>query len=369
MTNHISLNIGSVPLPVGVIPLAVYLLTFIMAFARKIRLSTKTVSAIATVALLVIFPVAAVGIPVRSTLVWALLSSHVAILFFGALLCHSALADRRPTTKYLTEFYFVVALGGVLGGIFTAIIAPAIFSTVFEYPLLVALVAFFRVTPRDKQAINWQDIAAVFAVVAMLTITVYCLDWAKIDVTDSNAAAIVTDSIFVLTALLFRKRFLRFGLVFAMLVINYATVLPRYLEGATRIYVARDFFGVKKVLYDPDDNTRKLLHGDTMHGLEGSWITRWPASRCRIIMQDAWTDRRPDGAVKPPSTPARWRRWLGNGKHCRLWRAGAAHYLFRRRSTGGDDRTRILYLSPAMRRQLQHHYWRRTSFHSGSARS
>src|SRR5215467_1475922 len=143
VTNHISLNIGSVPF-LWVIPLAVYLLTFIMAFARRVRLSTAIVSAICTFVLLVLFPVAAVAIPVHANEIWKLMAAHVAILFFGALLCHSSLADSRPSTKYLTEFYFVVALGGVLGGILTAIVAPAIFDTVFEYPLLVAMLAFFR---------------------------------------------------------------------------------------------------------------------------------------------------------------------------------------------------------------------------------
>src|SRR5206468_1592639 len=134
VTNHISLNIGSVPF-LWVVPLAGYLLTFIMAFARRIRVSTPIVSAIATVVLLILFPISTVGITVNASEILALMGAHIGILFFGALLCHSSLADCRPSPKYLTEFYFIVALGGVLGGVFAAIIAPAVFNTTFEYPL------------------------------------------------------------------------------------------------------------------------------------------------------------------------------------------------------------------------------------------
>ncbi len=86
--------------------------------------------------------------PLGPTLNWLMMAAHVGVLFFGALLCHTALADRRPDASHLTEFYFWIALGGALGGIFTGLIAPAVFKTIFEYPLLVATAAIF---PGDSQ--------------------------------------------------------------------------------------------------------------------------------------------------------------------------------------------------------------------------
>jgi len=284
VTNHISLNIGSVPF-LWVIPLAVYLLTFIMAFARRIRLSTALVSSIATLVLLVLFPIAAVGVPVHASEIWKLMAAHITILFFASLLCHSSLADRRPSTKYLTEFYFVIALGGVLGGIFTAIIAPALFSTVFEYPLLIALVAFFRQPRNADQRMGWKDVAAVAAFGLLLATAIYgIISWARIDITDfalswndlktsNNMAIAITEIVLILAVLLFRRRVFTFGLAFSILVVTYALILPREFEGAARLFVARDFFGVKKVLYDRNENMRKLLHGDTMHGVESLDIT------------------------------------------------------------------------------------------------
>jgi SAM-dependent methyltransferase len=66
---------------------------------------------------------------------------------------------------------------------------------------------------------------------------------------------------------------LRFAIAFTILIGTYAIILPREFEGATRLYVARDFFGVKKVLFDLDTNMKKLVHGDTLHGNESLDIT------------------------------------------------------------------------------------------------
>src|SRR5262249_25224249 len=156
VTNHMLLNLASVPF-LWVIPLAIYLITFMIAFARRFRLSPRIVSAIVPIVLLVLFPLVAVSRPVGSHALWYVLGSHMLVLFAGALLCHTALASRRPDTSRLTEFYFWIALGGALGGIFVAAIAPFVFSTVIEYPLLVAMIAFFRNTRERDPKINWGD--------------------------------------------------------------------------------------------------------------------------------------------------------------------------------------------------------------------
>jgi hypothetical protein len=62
----------------------------------------------------------------------------------------------------------------------------------------------------------------------------------------------------------------RFAWYFAAIILTYAFILPSYIEGANRIYAERNFFGVKKVLDDPTEHLRKLLHGDTIHGIEST---------------------------------------------------------------------------------------------------
>ncbi|MBI4474627.1 MAG: fused MFS/spermidine synthase [Acidobacteria bacterium] len=274
VTNHISQNLGSFPF-LWVLPLAVYLLTFVMAFARKLRAPTRIVSMVTTAALLLLFPV--VNLPVPASRIAVLTASNLVILFLTSLLCHSSLADRRPPTKYLTRFYFAIALGGALGGIFTAIVAPAVFNTVFEYPLLVAMVMFFRSSLKPNARFTATDAAELGLFAVFLGAVYAMLRWTNIEVSAvrmgfearNNMIFFVTLGVIVMTSFLFfRKRVLQFGIAFSLLVGGYAVVVSKDFEDASRVRVARNFFGVKKVLFEEDINMRKLLHGDTMHGRE-----------------------------------------------------------------------------------------------------
>src|SRR5437763_7148877 len=180
VTNHMLLNLASVPF-LWVMPLAVYLITFMIAFARRLRLSHITLSRVIPVILLVLFPLVAASKPVSANLLWYVLGSHIFVLFAGALLCHTALASRRPDTRHLTEFYFWVALGGALGGIFTAVVAPFIFKTVVEYPLLVAMVAFFRQKTNPDEKMNVLDWIYPAVLGLLIVVAWYGVQWAKVE--------------------------------------------------------------------------------------------------------------------------------------------------------------------------------------------
>ena len=69
---------------------------------------------------------------------------HLAAFFSTAMVCHGELARRRPPPEQLTDFYLMLALGGVLGGVFNAVLAPHLFTSVAEYPLVLALACFLR---------------------------------------------------------------------------------------------------------------------------------------------------------------------------------------------------------------------------------
>jgi len=262
VTNHIVANVGSVPF-LWLMPLALYLLTFILAFARLRRVSSERIARLIPIPLLAFFPLLAPGIVASPGLNWILIGVHVLLLWCGALLCHTRLAESRPETQHLTEFYFWVALGGVLGGVFTAIVAPALFNNVFEYPLLIALVPFFRSGKWKRSDVL---VAVGLAVAVFATWLVF-----RLTRLDSNTEAFAL----VHTALLFigykfSRLPKRFAAVFAVFVCGYALILPGYIDRANGIYIARNFFGVKKVLDDPEAKLRKLLHGDTIHGMEST---------------------------------------------------------------------------------------------------
>jgi len=146
-TQHITTDLAAVPL-LWIVPLALYLLTFVVAFAPGVRLPRPVlflaygVLAVAT-ACSFYDPVRALGLPV--------LAIPLAALFALGLLLHGRLAELRPDRDHLTEYYLAIAVGGALGGVFNALVAPALFSTVAEYPIALALAAFLG-RPSEEEA-------------------------------------------------------------------------------------------------------------------------------------------------------------------------------------------------------------------------
>jgi hypothetical protein len=264
VTTHISTNVASLPL-IWIVPLAIYLITFILAFARGRRISLATISEWAPLILLLLLPIVPDVAPSGARFNWLLIAGHLAILFFCAYLCHSALAARRPDPTHLTEFYFWIALGGALGGAFSSLVAPAIFDTVLEYPFLVAMVPLFRQSRGERP--NWKDAFYPALLGGVFFANWYVLRRLRIDI-NTSIMAILPDIGFFVVVLFFRNRTLRFAAGFAVLLFGYVVTVPEIIEHGERIFVARDFFGVKKVLFDPNTNVRRLMHGDTLHGEE-----------------------------------------------------------------------------------------------------
>jgi hypothetical protein len=129
-TTYITLDIAAIPL-FWVIPLALYLLSFILVFAKwPERLHNALILALPAVLLILILMMDA--LPPR---IGVLVPAHLLALFLVSLVCHGELARSRPPARYLTEFYLWLSVGGVLGGLFNALLAPAIFEGVAEYQI------------------------------------------------------------------------------------------------------------------------------------------------------------------------------------------------------------------------------------------
>ncbi len=264
VTSHITANLASAPF-LWVAPLAVYLLTFILAFAPGLAVTSGRISRIIPVILLAIFPFVAADVVAPPGLNWILIAAHLVLLYCAALLCHTVLAEGRPHPRYLTEFYFWVALAGMAGGIFAGLISPMIFNTVLEYPLLIATLPLFRSFSIRSAVSDWKA-PAVFAA----AILVVWLVFRATDVDSDYEVLAFAHSAFVFACYKFKDQTHRFAIAFASLILAYAMVLPGYIDGANRLYVARNFFGVKKVLQDSDGRFRRLKHGDTLHGVEAT---------------------------------------------------------------------------------------------------
>jgi SAM-dependent methyltransferase len=196
---------------------------------------------------------------------WILVGLHLLMFSFGALLCHAVLAERRPDPQHLTEYYFWIALAGVMGGVFTGLIAPAIFATVLEYSLLLAAVAFFRPA---SSPIRRLDLLLPLLIV-LVSVMVWIVFRATAIDSDATAPALVHTA-FVFICYKWKNYPQRFAMALAALILAYSFALPIYIEGNARIHVSRNFFGVKKVLEDSETRLRLLLHGDTTHGIEAT---------------------------------------------------------------------------------------------------
>jgi hypothetical protein len=139
VTLVITNDISSFPL-LWIMPLSIYLITFIVAFSgwRKAPLSIFDRIIVFTVLL----PALVLPLWIYQSESLLILTSHLLLFFVLALYCHQILYKERPHRDYLTEFYFWLALGGVLGGLFNAIIAPIVFEKIWEYPLSICIAVY-----------------------------------------------------------------------------------------------------------------------------------------------------------------------------------------------------------------------------------
>jgi spermidine synthase len=152
VTSHLTTNIAPVPF-LWLLPLALYLLTFVIAFSTWLALPLRILSGLHYGVIVLMVTVGALDSPFR----WVhfnLMSSsktyllHLIAFFACALLCHARLANDRPHPRFLTEFYFWLSFGGLLGGVFNALVAPLLFNDVLEYPIALVLACALRPTTR-----------------------------------------------------------------------------------------------------------------------------------------------------------------------------------------------------------------------------
>ncbi len=137
VTRYVTTDVAPVPL-LWVLPLALYLLTFVVAFAERARVPDDVLTTLFAALLPVLALLTALGV---NRPLWAIGGTHVIAVAVASLVCHQALADRRPPAAQLTTFYLWVSIGGLAGGVFNALVAPVLFDTLAEYPIAIALAA------------------------------------------------------------------------------------------------------------------------------------------------------------------------------------------------------------------------------------
>ncbi|CAN5358777.1 fused MFS/spermidine synthase [soil metagenome] len=265
-TTHITSDIVAMPL-LWVLPLGLYLLSFSVAFAENRKLATG-ISAIAGLVIL-IGGGSAFGISATQPAMFAFIG--LTLLFVLSVTLHTALYDSRPHESRLTEFYLVMSLGGVVGGLFCALIAPLIFDWGYEHPILI-LVAALIIPQRalfQRAARFWQEsprartAAIVIPVVALITSFV-----SEFDVPDGYELRCKAATAILLIGLalfsLGKRVSFTIALAALMMTLGGWQTLRTSLAPDAR---SRSYFGINTVGTDPD-NSRYLLHGTTLHGVQ-----------------------------------------------------------------------------------------------------
>jgi SAM-dependent methyltransferase len=221
VTAHLSVNVAPIPL-LWVVPLALYLLTFILNFG-SVRVYNRAT----------FFPLLAAALGCMTYLYMRVdMNPHIRYaipfylvsLFVICMACHGELIQRRPAPAYLTRFYLLIALGGVLGGAFTAVLAPVLFDSYWELPIVLIVVAVLAVLVQWRRRGNALRIWLVRAVMV--------------------AGVIAMTSFLFLTEVSFRDGYL---------------------------LVERNFYGVLRVRdYDVGQELarRTLFHGTISHGYQ-----------------------------------------------------------------------------------------------------
>jgi spermidine synthase len=255
VTNYISTDIAAVPL-LWVIPLALYLLTLVLAFARRRIIPLRVLTI-----LLPAFTILLVINNLREGLLNTGLTIAINLIYFfiAALTCHQQLAEDRPSTAHLTEFYLWLSLGGVLGGVFNALVAPVIFNSIVEYPLVVLAAGLLlpATATRTESPRGWWMDYLVPAGVLLLAVSLRPIFSLLAVASSPRVVMVVAAPIFFL----FRERPLRFVLCLAALMIA-AAVAPL----TDSLHAERNFYGVLRVSSDVNGTIHWLFHGSTNHG-------------------------------------------------------------------------------------------------------
>jgi SAM-dependent methyltransferase len=253
VTAHISTDVAAVPL-LWVLPLALYLLTFVIVFQTRPIIPHSfvvDVQPIFVLGLVVVFIVA----PIASIV--GLIALHLIVFFVCALMCHGELARRRPAPRHLTAFYMWISAGGTIGGISAGLIAPYVFNWVAEYPILIVLAVLCRPgLALPASGTGQYPLFGALAGAALLAIgsTAFHLHFDY-------------DMFFVFIGVLvgLTVQFWRAPLAFAA-IIAFLLVAGDYFNEYPSTFLVRNFFGVLSVTETTDGRFRMLWHGTTGQG-------------------------------------------------------------------------------------------------------
>ena len=262
VTTYLSTDVAAVPL-LWVVPLALYLITFIVVFARRSREPLR--AAVFIHAILVTTLVLLVFWGTDIDLGWEY-SLHLTVFASTALVLHGELAARRPSPAHLTEFYLWMALGGALGGAFNALAAPLLFDSIAEFQLVLVLACFLRPTLRSRldRVLSSGGVPSIAtALISTILLTIFWKEIASHEILGIQTKLILS----VIAAgfvLALSHNALRFGVSIAAIAVMGELFVGRAQRA---LFADRSFFGAYRVERSGGPS-HFLTHGTTIHGAQ-----------------------------------------------------------------------------------------------------
>lgn len=293
VTTYITMDLAAIPL-LWVVPLGLYLLSFVFVFTHwPARVHAFVIHLVPAMGLLtVVLMLAKVPPPGLAGLSPAAvgIALHLLTLFVVSLGCHGELARTRPPACQLTGFYLGLSLGGVLGGLFNALVAPVLFSSVVEYPLMLVATCFLlpgSLVRGKRRAAMFSGLPGFLVDLGVATLLAAVALWLAHEVseppTESGwwadalhhvreklgpglAMACLAFGLPALVCCMWASRPVRLGLSVGGLAL--AAAVQNNQPRSESLYRDRDFFGIIEVRHDPRQHTYSLWHGSTLHGEE-----------------------------------------------------------------------------------------------------
>jgi len=267
-TTYVTTDVASLPL-LWVIPLALYLITFMIAFANKPLISIRVTRGIHAFFILCLLWLIMAGVTTTRSPIMIL---HAFLFFFTALLCHQELARTKPSPARLTEFYLFMSIGGALGGMFNSLLAPLIFKLPYEYLIAIVLGVFARritepntrIQDAIRRAADMLSINSKISATDFLFFPGLIILGAFTAVSNSLAVNVLLAGMVVILAFNLHDRRWAFALTISIIIL--CKPLIPWDSWKDKLLVDRNFYGVHFV--QDAEGMRMLKHGTTVHGAQ-----------------------------------------------------------------------------------------------------
>jgi hypothetical protein len=280
-TNQICQDIGVVPL-LWIVPLGIYLLTFVICFEQDSWYSRKwfhpAFAAAIWAACFVLYDGALRSISTQ-------IGIYVAVLFICCMVCNGELARCKPRPAFLTSFYLTISVGGAFGGIFVALVAPHIFKGFWEYQLglWMAVSLLLVILVRDKE--SWLYHSKFGAPVVVAAVAALLPESAAVTVATGNKLPIHLAALIALVLIAYarsgrnqlsssaaREKAAPVYCAVASVLVALMLGGTAFARARNAIETSRSFYGVLSVrpknMDDPARAAFSMTHGRVLHGFQ-----------------------------------------------------------------------------------------------------